>query len=59
MKTIHYTGHIENRTDRPNKPWLLRVRQYVNGKFTKRLGMSFATRGDAVALGRQYVKGIK
>jgi len=56
---IHYTGHIENRADRPNRPWRLRVRQYVNGRFTKRMALAFEKRGDAVAVGVQYVKGIK
>lgn len=58
-KEISYTGHIEYREQRPNRPHCLRVRQYINGQFSKRMAMSFANRGDALALGRQYVKGIK
>lgn len=58
-KEISYTGHIEHRSNRPNKPHFLRVRQYIDGKFSKRMSMAFENRGDAVAVGRQYVKGIK
>ena len=58
-KEISYTGHIEYRANRPKRPYRLRVRQYVNGKFSKRMSMSFSARGDALALGCQYVEGLK
>ena len=56
---ISYTGYIRERKARPSKPFELSLRQKINGVFARSMSMAFANRGDALALGRQYVKGLK
>lgn len=58
-KEISYTGYIRFRKDCPKRPHQLALRQWINGIEVRRMAMAFADRGDALALGRQYVKGIK